>query len=90
MSALTRRFHAATKAGAVRELPSGEIAISRSQRNVHVFFEALALPAAGLTAYVAYSNKSLPDWQRNFLYAMAITTVIVDGGLLISYAREKR
>lgn len=90
MSALTRRFRSNLKAGAVRELPTGEIAISRSQRNVHVFFEALALPAAGLMAYMAYTNKALPPWQRNFLYATAITTVIVDGGLLISYAREKQ
>jgi len=86
MSALTRRM----RAGAVRELPSGEVAISRSQRNVHVFFEALAIPAAGLMFYMAHTNKQLPDWQRNFLYATAITTVIVDGGLLISYAREKK
>lgn len=78
------------RTAAVRELASGEIAISKTQRNVHVFFEALALPAAGLMAYMAYTNKNLPDWQRGFLYVTAVTTIVVDGGLLISYAREKR
>lgn len=90
MNALVRRIRGETRTGAVRELPSGEIAISKGQRNVHVFFEALALPAAGVMGYMAYTNKSLPPWQRNFLYVTAAATVIVDGGLLISYSRKKR
>lgn len=92
MSALADKYmrKADVHVGAVRELPSGEIAISRAQRNVHVFFEALALPAAGVCAYMAYTNKSLPEWQKWFLYGMAGTTIIVDGGLLLSYAKEKR
>ena len=91
MNALARRVSQKRMAvGAVRELPSGEIAISKSQRNVHVVFEALALPFAGLLGYIAYKNKGLPDWQRNVLYAGAVATVIVDGGLLISYSRKKQ
>lgn len=89
MNALVRRMRGQAHTGAVRTLPSGEIAISKTQRNIHVFFEALALPAAGVMFYMAYSNRLLPPWQRNFLYATSIATVIVDGGLLISYAREK-
>lgn len=89
MNAMVRRMRGQAHTGAVRTLPSGEVAITKTQRNIHVFFEALALPAAGLMAYMAYSNKFLPPWQRSFLYVTAITTVVVDGGLLISYAREK-
>lgn len=90
MNPLVKRLHRQPiRVGAVRELPSGEIAISKTQRNVHVFFEALALPAAGIMGYMAYTQKQLPDWQRGFLGITAAATVIVDGGLLISYARRK-
>lgn len=84
------RIEKRMSAGAVRTLPSGEIAISKTQRNVHVLFEALAIPAAGIMAYMAHTNKFLPEWQRTFLYVVAGTTLVVDGGLLISYMREKR
>lgn len=87
MSPLARRARA--RVGAVRELPTGEIAISKSQRDIHVAFEALAIPAAGLMAYMAYTNKTLPGWQRGFLYTTAAVTIVVDGGLLISYMRKK-
>lgn len=87
MSALTRRF----KAGAVRELPSGEVAISKTQRNVHVFFESLAVfVAAPLCITIAATNKTMPQWQRGFLYTMAGVTLAVDGGLLLSYMRSKK
>lgn len=90
MNALVRRVRGEYRTAAVRELPTGEIAISKSQRNVHVVFEALAIPFAGVLAYIAYNNKTLPPWQRNVLYAGAVATVIVDGGLLISYSRKKQ
>jgi len=90
VSAVLNRVQQRMSAGAVRTLPSGEVAISKTQRNVHVFFETLALPAAGLMAYVAYANPFLPQWQRGFLYTTAAVTVLVDGGLLLSYMREKK
>lgn len=76
--------------GAVRELANGEIAISKSQRNIHVFFEALALPAAGIMGYMAYTQKQLPSWQRTFLGVTAAVTIVVDGGLLYSYKTKKQ
>lgn len=88
MSPLAR--HAQLRVGAVRELPSGEIAITKTQRNIHVLFEGLAVFAvAPLTAYIAYSNPFLKPWQRGFLYTVAAGTILVDGGLLLSYARKK-
>lgn len=86
MSALTRRF----KAGAVRNLPTGEVAISKTQRNVHVFFEGLAVFVAAPVCIAIASNKQLPEWQRGFLYTMAGVTLVVDGGLLLSYMKQKK
>jgi len=89
-TALLRNLRGQTRVGAVRELPNGDIAISKGQRNVHVFFEAMALPAAGIMAYIAATNKMLVPWQRGFLYTTAAVTVVVDGGLLVSYMRKKK
>ena len=89
MSPLVKRLHRTTRVGAVRELPSGEIAISKTQRNVHVFFEAGAvLIAAPFSFYIA-SQKSLPMWARYTSGAIGLATLVVDGGLLLSYARKK-
>lgn len=78
------------RAGAVQTLPSGEVIISKRQRDVHVFFEALAVfVAAPVCVAIAYRNPLLPSWQKGFLYTMAGVTLAVDGGLLLSYAREK-
>ena len=91
MSAMLQNYRRKLRVGAVRELPTGEVAISKIQRNVHVTFEALAVfVAAPACFYIAATNKGLPDWQRAFLTALGATTLIVDGGLLISYMNKKK
>lgn len=68
-----------------------EVCISKTQRNVHVAAEALAVfVVAPLTGYIAWKNKDLPDWSRVFLGAVAVGTIVIDGGLLISYWRAKK
>lgn len=85
------RLATTVRAGAVRELPTGETVISPTQRNIHVFFEGLAVfVAAPACVYIAATNKTLPEWQRYFLYTMAGVTVAVDGGLLLSYMSKKK
>ncbi len=77
----------------VRELPSGEYAISKAQRNVHVTFEALAVfVSVPFLGYLALSKKDKPleDWERFGLGAMAITTLAVDGALLVQWMRQRK
>lgn len=74
--------------GAVREI-GDEICISKSQRNVHVTFEAMAVFAAAPFLIYMGSKKNLYPWERYALYTMAGVTLVVDGGLLLSYMRKK-
>ena len=72
--------------GFLATAPSDEITISRTQRNVHVLAETLALfVAAPLTVYIAHTATGLASWQRDFLWALATGTVLVDGYLLHKY-----
>lgn len=90
MSAMLSNYRK-IKVGAIRELPSGEIAISKMQRNVHVTFEALAVfVAAPACFYIAATNRQMPEWQRGFLAALGVTTLVVDGGLLLSYMNKRK
>jgi hypothetical protein len=69
----------------------GGVSITRGQRNLHVLAEGLAVFAvAPITAYIAYTGKFLPMWQRQFLGLVAAGTIVVDGFLLWRYTQERR
>lgn len=76
------------RTGAVREV-GNEVCISKTQRNVHVTFEALAVFAAVPFLLYLAQKPGLKDWEKYGLYGMAGATLIVDGGLLLSYMRKK-
>lgn len=89
MNPLIKHKHLRT--AAVQTLPNGDIAISKVQRNVHVTSEAVAVfVVAPLTAYIAYSTPMMQPWAKTFLYTVAAGTLIIDGGLLFSYSRERK
>ena len=76
--------------GAVRET-NGEVCISNAQRRIHVATEAVAVFAvAPFLIYLAATKENLKDWERGILYAVAGGTLLVDGGLLLSFSRKKR
>jgi hypothetical protein len=57
-----------------------------AQKKLHVASEALALAVvAPVTAYIAHANPELPRWQRGFLFATAVGTLLVDGYLLAEW-----
>lgn len=68
------------------------ICISKSQQKVHQATEALAVfVAAPFTAWLALKpSDKLEPWERTGLGILTIGTLIVDGGLLISWLRKKK
>ena len=79
---------------AEREYPyydaEDEIVISRALRQVHVTFEALAVVVAAPFMFYLATRKELPDWARVVSGTIGVATVIVDGGLLVSYLRKRQ
>lgn len=66
------------------------VSISEDQRTVHMAFETFALIiGVPFLTYLAL-NKDLPNWARVISGAMALGTVVVDGGLLLSYMNRKQ
>lgn len=94
MGVIADRVRAKVATGAVTEVVRAdgqtEYLIPRAQRNIHVTFEALAVfVAAPALFYIAATNKQMPAWQRGALAAIGGASVIVDGYLLVQYARSK-
>lgn len=87
---VTPADYEAFRTGMVRELPTGEIAISKRQRDVHVTFEALAVVVAAPFSIWLATQKTLPDWARMLSGTIGVATLIVDGGLLLSYIRKQK
>lgn len=76
------------RTGAVREI-GDEVCISKSQRDVHVFFEAAAVFVAAPALMYIGATTPMEPWKRNSLYALAAASLAVDGGLLLSYLKNK-
>lgn len=77
-----------TATGAVREAGE-EICISKAQRNVHVAFEGLAVVVAAPFSFWLATRPELPPWARGLSAAIGVSTLVVDGGLLLSYLSKK-
>ena len=61
----------------------------KEQIGLHIATEAIAAFAIAPTiTYIAYTNSQLPKWQRYALYAVAASTVVVDGFLLTQWLRK--
>lgn len=92
-TAMARTFDPALRGrtGAVRSL-NGEVAISKEQRNVHVTTEAFAVAvAAPFSLWLALSPAvALPTWARYLSGFIGVGTLVVDGGLLLSYLRKEK
>lgn len=72
----------------VAEHPDGSCTITPEQRQVHQVFEGAAvLIAAPFSLWLA-TRDELPDWARLLSAAIGVSTLIVDGGLLLQYARR--
>ena len=67
---------------------SRPVCISRAQRNVHVATEVVALATIPILVWVA-RRPDCPPWIRRAAGLMALGTVIVDGGLLLSWAGRR-
>jgi hypothetical protein len=74
--------------GEVLSQDERSVTISRGQRHVHVAAETVAVFAVvPFMGYLA-TRKELPDWARATSGAIAVGTLIIDGGLLLSYTRK--
>lgn len=77
-----------SRIGAVARGHDGAVTISAEQRDVHVVFEALAVAVAAPFSFWLATRSYLPTWARVVSGAIGAATVLVDGGLLLSYSRE--
>lgn len=66
------------------------VTISKAQRDVHVTFEALAVVVAAPFSFWLATRKELPDWARVLSGTIGAATLVVDGGLLLSYLKERK
>lgn len=82
-------------ARAAREIAVGAaggrkpVCISKAQRNVHVAFEALAVLLVAPFNFWLATRPELPKAARGFAATCGVATLLVDGGLLISYVKQK-
>jgi hypothetical protein len=60
------------------------------RRDVHVATETAALVTVLPLSVYAASNPRLPLWARVTFAGVAVATAVVDGGLLVSYLRNKK
>ena len=82
---------AAVRTAAVEALAGGKnpICITKAQRNVHVFFEALAVFLVAPFNFWLASRPELPKPARTACAVVGATTLVVDGGLLLQYLKQK-
>jgi hypothetical protein len=66
------------------------VTISRGQRHVHVAAESVAVFAVVPFMVYLATRKELPDWARASSAIIAGGTLLIDGGLLLSYTRKGR
>ncbi len=64
------------------------IVISRNKKNIHMLSEGFALLAVvPFMGWLATSDRvKLPGWAKTAAGGLALGTLLVDGGLLLSYA----
>ena len=71
-------------------MSEGPVCISRRQRNVHVMGETAAvLFVAPLLTAIAIEGKVTPP-VRAALGVIVVGTLLIDGGLLMTYRRKRR
>lgn len=85
-----QRYRTRWRTGAVIRQDDKSVTITRTQRHVHVAAETVAVFAVvPFMGYLA-TRKELPDWARATSGAIALGTLIIDGGLLLAYTKGKR
>jgi hypothetical protein len=63
--------------------------ISEARRRLHVTGEIVALAIVVPLTFSVAANQNLPEWQRSFLYATALGTMVIDGYLLGKWAQDR-
>lgn len=82
---------AAVRTAAVEALAGGSrpVCITKAQRNIHVVFEALAVLVVTPFNFWLASRPELPKAARTACAVIGATTLVVDGGLLLQYMKQK-
>ena len=77
---------------AVREIPSGELVISRAQKRVHITTEAFAVAVIvpWMASLVLRKNPRITRLDKFAAFFVGLGTVVVDGGLLLKFMKRKR
>lgn len=84
--------NAPVRTGAVEmQTPQGRMyCISPTQRNIHVTSETVAVLVAAPFSFWLAMQKTLPDWARTLSAVIGVGTLLVDGGLLLSYLKKDK
>lgn len=79
------------RTGAIETTIAGQrrYCISAAQRNVHVMSEAAAVLVAAPFSFWLAAQPTLPQWARVLSATIGAGTLLVDGGLLLSYLKKE-
>ena len=77
---------------AVREIPSGELVISRAQKRVHMTTEAFAVAiiVPWMLSLAFRKNPRLTRLDKFAALFVAAGTLVVDGGLLLQFSKRRK
>lgn len=89
---MAQRRYSPHRTGAVEmQTANGKMyCITPTQRNIHVTSESIAVLVAAPFSFWLAMQKTLPDWARTLSAAIGVGTLLVDGGLLISYLKKDK
>lgn len=82
----------APKTGAIETVVNGQTryCISGAQRTIHVTSESIAVFLVAPFMFWLATRKELPDWSRTASAVIGAGTLMVDGGLLLSYLKKEK
>jgi len=77
---------------AVREIPSGELVISRAQKRVHMTTEAFAVAiiVPWMLSLAFRKNPRITRLDKFAALFVAAGTLVVDGGLLLQFSKRRK
>lgn len=80
------------RTGAIETTIGGQrrYCISGAQRTIHVASESIAVFLVTPFMFWLATRKELPSWARTSSAVIGAGTLLVDGGLLVSYLKKEK
>lgn len=82
----------ASKQDAIQKSNTGSLCVSNTQRRIHIASESAAVfIGIPFLLWLAFKpNREIQPWEKAGLVGFAASTLIVDGGLLLSWLSKSR